>query len=560
MMRRGLLLLILLVAGVLRFYHLTAVEHNVDHAYPVWQALRTLDAGELFLVGQWTWLPVPHPALTGYVYVPALALTRSIVAVYGLVAALNTLAVYLGYRATRALAGETAALLAAWLLAVNPWLIEYSRYAWPPALVPFLVMLLAALLWPGLTTARRPGWCLGGGLVVLALLLQTTLIAWLVLLPVGALLLIFRRRVPRPALLAGGAALLLTLGLYAAGLWQQSAQVAARWDTFRQTTAAPAQLKPEALLHAARFVTGSDYDRARGVQPPIAPEDVQRRQALTGGLAVPVLSLALLTGLLVALAALFRRGPGVRPAGRGGAVILLLWFGLPALALAYNASLVHPYYLLVTVPAGAALAGAGLAALLNSAARPAGLALALLCVPAGLLLALNSVRYAEESARTPGAHGLGALPVAEGLRLGAALRAHLPPGGVVFADVDAWTLNSFAAQLFPVVRRLPAAAAMLYPAAGSLLVTDCPPGCPAPEPLNGLLRLETLTLADGTRLHLDTFQPDAPLHRPEVAYPVAGEQALALTGYTLAQSGAAVTLDTFWQVTGDPAPLAAFTF
>nr|MCU0515103.1 hypothetical protein [Anaerolineae bacterium] len=33
-----------------------------------------------------------------------------------------------------------------------------------------------------------------------------------------------------------------------------------------------------------------------------------------------------------------------------------------------------------------------------------------------------------------------------------------------------------------------------------------------------------------------------------------------LTGYTLAQSGAAVTLDTFWQVTGDPAPLAAFTF
>ena len=39
------LLLILLVAALLRVHHLGQIEHNVDQAYPIWQALNTLEHG-----------------------------------------------------------------------------------------------------------------------------------------------------------------------------------------------------------------------------------------------------------------------------------------------------------------------------------------------------------------------------------------------------------------------------------------------------------------------------------------------------------------------------------
>ena len=45
--QRTLLLLIMLVAAFLRTEYLLQIEHNVDHAYPIWQALQTLDRGAL---------------------------------------------------------------------------------------------------------------------------------------------------------------------------------------------------------------------------------------------------------------------------------------------------------------------------------------------------------------------------------------------------------------------------------------------------------------------------------------------------------------------------------
>lgn len=45
------LALILLLALVARFRYLPYIEHNIDHAYPVWQALTTLDRGALPIAG-----------------------------------------------------------------------------------------------------------------------------------------------------------------------------------------------------------------------------------------------------------------------------------------------------------------------------------------------------------------------------------------------------------------------------------------------------------------------------------------------------------------------------
>lgn len=151
------LTVILIVAALLRAQYLLQIEHNTDHAWPIAQALRTLDYGDLPLVGQGTSVLFASPPLTGYLYLPWLALTRSPLGAYVFVIALNTLAVLLAYRAARTLIGPRRALIAAGLMAVNPWVIEYSRTTWVQSLLPFLVTATAWLLWPVLLgRSRRP--------------------------------------------------------------------------------------------------------------------------------------------------------------------------------------------------------------------------------------------------------------------------------------------------------------------------------------------------------------------------------------------------------------------
>ncbi len=120
----AVLIVILAVAAALRFTDLPAVRLNIDHAYPIAQALDTLDHGAL--------------PLTGYLFVPVLALTRSALAVVVFVVLLNTAAVYFCYRATADLLDSPwLGLAAAWLMAVNPWVIEFSRTTWVQCLLPF---------------------------------------------------------------------------------------------------------------------------------------------------------------------------------------------------------------------------------------------------------------------------------------------------------------------------------------------------------------------------------------------------------------------------------------
>ena len=102
---RLLLIAIMLVAIMLRVQYLLQVEFNVDQAWPIAQALDTLDRGIFPLTGQSTSVLFANPTLTGYLYLPVVALTRSALGVYVFVIALNTLAVLLAYRAVRTLIG-----------------------------------------------------------------------------------------------------------------------------------------------------------------------------------------------------------------------------------------------------------------------------------------------------------------------------------------------------------------------------------------------------------------------------------------------------------------------
>lgn len=547
----GIVLLLMLAAG-LRFAYLTSIEHNVDHAYPVWQALRSLQTGELFLVGQWTWLPIPHGALMGYLYAPLLALSSSLYSVYGAVILLNSFGIGLSYVAARRAFGVPVALISTSLLAVNPWLIEYSKMSWPPALLPLYASLLFWLCAPLWMRQSRRAWRIIAAWVVLAWALNSTLIA-LLLLPALALNSLWAwRALPQRAFWLGAGIFVVLMLPYALGTLQQAPRVAEAWANFRQTSAPDqdtterASLRLEPLQHAARLVTGRDYAQVRGTRLADAPlrQDLSRFSA-------GLLDFGLVVGIVGSLWVVWRRQASARLS-----LPLLLGFGAPILLTSYNNALIHPYYLLVTLPYGTLLAAWGIHQAYQRLSKRTLKALAGV-VGVGILSlnSLNSLRFYQETAQSPSAEGLGALPLDWGTLLGAEIRRHLDADDSVYADVDEWTLNSLSQQSFTVYRNTTPDAVRL-PAQGALWLTmRLPEQSPAPAPL-GLSPLSQLTLTDGGELML--YRLDAPIRLPDgyTPYRVTGEKWLNLQGYALEQREGAITLRLAWQVSAPPDDLS----
>ncbi|MCC6798830.1 MAG: glycosyltransferase family 39 protein [Anaerolineae bacterium] len=538
-----MLLPIVLAFGVwLRFQHFGAIEYNIDQAYPVWQALQTLDTGALPLAGQGTSVLFANPPLTGYLLVPALAIARQPAAAYLFTLALNTLALPLSYSALRRLIGARAALVGAALLAASPWIVENSRRTWVQSLAPFFVCLIFWALVPVLLGAeRRPGRRLLIALIGLALFAHTYLLAYALIAPVAVLLLIYRRRVPLRALL-GGVAIFAALAIpYGAGLARNWEQTRNRVDTF---AAGGAALSDEALGHALRLVTGAGYATQRGTLAPIRDAALRADLSrITGAL----WNAAILAGSALAVWTLLRRSR-TSERQRDAAIILLVWFGLPALLMSYVSQVVHPFYLLLTIPAGHGLAAWGIAPLLR---RPATRALvAGLVIGTGALNAVNTVRFAQQSAARPGEDAPYLFPLAESTQIGERLREHRTPGMAVISPMDEWTPVTLAGEVFRVERLEDFAAAALVPAQGALYfdaaAPDDPPLGPPPyaQPAGA-----ALALVDGTLLAWWTLAPnDLVIDHPA---DIPSDIGVRFIGWTLRGDpvpGATVTLDTFWQV------------
>lgn len=531
-----ILFVILALALVARFRYLAQIEHNVDHAYTVWQAMRTIDEGVFPLAGQGTSVLFANPPLTGYLLIPAVALTRSIIGVYVFIIALNWLAVWMTFRAVRSLLGASAGLIAAGLMAVNPWVIEYSRTSWVQSLLPFFVCALAWLLWPVLMNrARHPQRRLILALIVMALLMQTYLLAYLMLATVGLLLVIFWRRLPRRGVIIGGAVVALFMALYGLGLLAQ-------WDTASQRVAdfgaGQAQLRSEAWEAGIRLVTGADYEVARGLNAPAG--DVALRHDLSRVVHYGLLAMVLL-GIGAAMMHIWRRGEHAE-----AGLIVLIWFGLPVLAMTYTGNPVHTTYQLLGIPAGYALAAWGLMIVFRpKVTRWGGAALIVLSLPFAGLMLTNSARYYQETAALPGQHLLTALPVDYGLRMGAAINEHLPSGGVVFADVEGWIINSFAGRLFPVVRDTRAPAFNMIPANGGIYITIAQE---APTIPAGAERVTVLEMPDGYALTLDALAPATEVDLQGQPLDVPTQQGITLLSYDLDGEEDSWTLTTVWRV------------
>lgn len=559
-----LILGISFVAMVARFAYLLQIEHNVDHAYSVGQALTTLATGAMPLVGQATSLQFPNGALLGYLYLPLLAFLPSVLILYVVVIGLNSLAVYLTYRTTRLLYSTQAGLWAGALMAVNPWLIEYSRSTWTHAFMPFLLSLSAFLMWR-IVLGRSPH--ATRDTIVLALsvtaVTQFALLGYFILPHVALIALRYWRRFPRRAVAVSLGIFIALNGLFAIGLLQSLDAVSQRAERMlEQGVSEGARLRVEPFLHTARLVSGAQYELNRGRDAPI--QDVALRNPLSEASSSAV---AFLLVLGLGLALMDMR----QPRRRDGAFMVLVWLALPALTMAYNSTLIHPFYLMMGLPAGYVLTGRALDWLVYRGGRVALMLVVVGVALHGALMLVNSGRYYQETAHRPGDHALDALSLEYGLQMGEAIRQHLPEGGRVFAPVEGWIIQSFAGRYFPTSEDTRAPDFSIVPHEGGLYVSFHA-GTVAPAPAFAV-RVERIALRDGTTITLDRYAIGAFDEGAVTALrPVRGERWMDFIGYDWGDDadnddddeGATTrTLTTYWRVQQgieQDATLAGYTF
>lgn len=525
--QNAVILLLLFVALGLRLLYLDQIEHNVDEAYPIAQALMTIERGEWPLLGQGTSVLFANPPLAGYLYVPLLLVFRSPLIVYLAVIALNSLGVVLSFYAIRTLFGDVAGFIGALLLAVNPWLIEYGRATWVQGLLPFYLPALAALLWPLLLgEAKHAGRRWIGACLMFTLAAGSYLLAYALIVPVALWFIVYRRQmaaIPRRALIIGLLIVIVPTLVYVGALVSSRA-TQDRLNTFVGGTF---HVTWEAWDHAGRLLSGRDYPAARGVDAPI--QDAPLRQTLTDAAHIAIL-IALAAGALL---------PG-NPARRW---IPIIGFCAPVALMTVTPQIVHPFYQLIGLPSGAALVGRGVNML--PARRLVWVAAALFA----LLMGINSARFSEETAALPGAHGLTALPLGDGLRLGSAIREALPAHGAVYAPVDEWILMSFTGRSFDSFwHELDPARLAILPAAGGVYVHMDD----QPSPFVGTQTAAQIDLADGTAIIVETAAPDTPLPQDLTPINAVGtledRPAAALIGYSVSETDDQVVLLLAWEV------------
>jgi hypothetical protein len=562
------LVIIFALGAWLRFQHIGDIEVNVDQVYPIWQAVQTLDAGQFPLTGQGTSVLFANPPLTGYFFVPFIALVRHPIAAYTVTLTLNTFAIWLAYRALRWLIGTRPALIGALLFAVNPWIIEDSRRTWVQSLAPFFVCLIFWALVPVLTgQTRHPKRRTLIALVGLALFAHTYLLAYALIAPVGLLILLYWRRVPKRPLWIGIAFFAVLMALYGIGLARQWDDTSQRADQF---TSGQAKLSGEALGHALRLVTGAGYADVRGERAPA--HDANLRDTLSDAAHI-LWTLAIGVGILRVLWSL-RESPGRERPGylsegpsmalaRQAGPILLIWFLLPVLMMSYVSRMVHPFYLLLTVPAGHGLAAWGAAWIclpqspqraqkksLNIAVSSRFVLISALLLFTTAINSLNTIRFAQNTAAFPGEDLPETLPLQEASQLHVRLLEAGAPDHAVFSLMDEWSPIAFVGRNFRTEDTATYGRAALVPPDGGIYVLFQKPGDPAPITPPYARQIEPpLILTDGTRITFWRVTPDD--LRLDHPADIPSDIDVSFTGWTLdgdLTPGAVITLDTFWRI------------
>lgn len=527
---------VFVLALIVRFRYLLLIEHNVDHAYYVGQALRTLDEGYLPVIGQATSLQFPNSAFLGYLYVPLMALTRHVLSVYVFVIALNSLGAAFIFKSARLIGLPfISAIAASVIYAVNPWLIEYTRSTWSYSIMPFLLTLLFySVLLIISKTGRQQTTAVVVGAIAATLITLVTLTGYLILPTLLVCGWALRQRLPWHKIALASSIFLVPTAIFGGALLVNWSEMSGRASSFLAASES-AYLRSEPIQHAMRLVTGADYELQRGIAAPV--RDAHLRTILTGALhAVFIL------GLIMGVLWLLRRSPYRQ--------LVLIWAVTPVAILSYNSALIHPFYLMLTIPATILIAGAGVAYVGTN--RWAATIVVVILGSWSIVSLTNSARYYQETAATPGQHGLTALPLGELLRIGGSIKT-VRADELVQVGVESWILHSAAGFTFPTTHQLDNQRRVAVPPDGLLIIRMADE-----RPDHPLLPEETVWqhwLVDGTALQISRITPHLPDDAVRAQHESNGD--LALAGYRLSDTPDALVLDVFWRIQQRPDDLTA---
>jgi 4-amino-4-deoxy-L-arabinose transferase-like glycosyltransferase len=547
-----LILLIIILGALFRFYALGSARHSYDDSYPSYDALRMLSTGTLLLTGQPSSVFLDNPALMSYLQAIPLLIWRSPWAIYLLIVALNSTATYFTYRVTCDLLGRTPALIAALLFAVNPWMVHFSRTTWVQALMPLLTTVTAWGLWPAMAGQDHPQRRLLLAFIALTVLTQTYIQAWGILAQVVLLVAIFHRRIPRKPLLIGVTILLIATSIYVVGLAGDWEEVVARLGSF--SSGEGFRFSPEAIDHATRLVSGRDYEHVwarRGA------EAYELRHSLS--LAVDVLlKLSLAAGGVIAARKWIQRKED-----RDTSVILLLWLCVPILLMSWSAFPIHIHYLLLSCPAGHILAAWGLSGLDRKRLR---YSLILLLLAVSILFGVNLYVANQVVAQDPTTgKRLDDWALNAGARVGGSIQDLLgdSPQAVdssqplrIAAQGHPALLSSLSGTYVQVLRGwnypnfiVLAESPMLY------VLVNTEPEVGFLEPLHHPFPERTLQFADGTTVsfvQMDSCPRTTALTLPEVQIDWPSSAGLSMLGYTLSdpviEPGQSIECVIYWRV------------
>lgn len=210
---------ILLLAGVARLGWPGLTEFKADEGRLLLLSLEMANGGGLALRGISSSVGFPNFPMSVWLYaLPSLVTSHP----YGatlFTGLLSTVAVLGCYWLVARYWGARAGLLAALLLALNPWAILYSRKIWAQNLLPLFVMGWAMSGVLAFVEGRRRWLWLH--LLLLAVAVEIHLAAVALVLPTAVYLIYFRRRIHWQDVAVGGVLGVLTAVPFLVYLWQR---------------------------------------------------------------------------------------------------------------------------------------------------------------------------------------------------------------------------------------------------------------------------------------------------------------------------------------------------
>ena len=546
---QGLLPAAIFVVGALfRLGELNTIRLTYDNSYTIYDALRGLSGVGWPIMGQYSSVFLPSPVLMTYIETLPLLVWRSPWAVAIFIVSLNTLAIFFVWRAASRLLGNAAGYIAAFLFAINPWIVFYSRQVWVSGLMPFFVTLIAASLWPALATDRRSA----KGILVAALavtaMTQTYVASWGLLITIGLLLLLFWKIIPRRPVLIGGIVFAAAMIVYALSLASMGQTAVADLSKFTSGTGTW-HFTREGIDHALRFVTGMDFH-------------AQYRELILGSDALAnvsviiyaALTIMLMIGIGLAVRAIVQK----RPARRAG-IVLLVWYVVPILLMTVTSHQVHPYYLLLGVPAGHVLTAWGFLPLVR---RPIGrAAVAIGLCSCAIVFGLNWHWFNVNIAQHPTASNLDGWTFETVTQLGDAIRqltGDEAAGPRVVAGARPQLVGAASGKYvrvlsgtdYPDYVVLPGQQPLLYVLINESAATNLGPHAQNfPE--------KDLHFADGTQasfVRVAPYDHAEALELPQVKVDWPSASGLTFLGYALngaAQPGNPIDVTTYWRVADD---------